>query len=101
MSADYRPPPHIADKPQLPTRGRDQEMVPAATISRPAMIERLHPADYSVAVKRNTWRWEIYRPGKSLPVERSADHFQTMAEATRAGKAALQRLVKLRLTLSI
>jgi len=70
------------------------------------MIERLDPADYSVAVKlnrgpRNSWRWEIYRPGKSIPVERSPDSFQTMAEATRAGKAALQRLVKLRLTLSI
>jgi hypothetical protein len=70
------------------------------------MIERLNSADYSVAVKqnrrpRNSWRWEIYRPGKSVPVERSMDTFQTMAEATRAGKEALQRFVKLRLTLSI
>ena len=68
------------------------------------MIEIFAPADYSLAVKRNrkpqgSWRWEIYRPGKSIPVERSPDHFQTMAEATRAGKEALQRLVKLRLTL--
>jgi hypothetical protein len=53
-------------------------MVPAATITR-----------------------AINRPGKSIPVERSPDNFQTMAEATKAGKAALQRLVKLRLTLSI
>jgi hypothetical protein len=70
------------------------------------MIERPDPTDYSVAVKqnrkpRNSWRWEIYRPGKSIPVERSPDYFQTMAEATRAGKEALQRLVKLRLTISI
>jgi hypothetical protein len=68
------------------------------------MMEMFVPADYSLAVKRNrkpqgSWRWEINRSGKSIPVERSPDHFQTMAEATRAGKAALQRLVKLRLTL--
>jgi hypothetical protein len=70
------------------------------------MIERPHPTDYSVAVKRNrkppnSWRWEINCPGKSVPVERSTDNFQTMAEATRAGKEALQRLVKLRLTLTL
>jgi hypothetical protein len=80
-------------------------MVPAASIPRAIMI-RLHPVDYSVAVKRNrkprnTWRWEINRPGKSIPVERSPDNFQTMAEATRAGKVALERLVKLNLTVSI
>jgi hypothetical protein len=69
------------------------------------MIERADPAEYSVAVKknrkpRNSWRWEINGPGKSIPVERSPDNFQTMAEATKAGKAALERLVKLRLSLS-
>jgi hypothetical protein len=58
------------------------------------MIEHLEPTDYSVAVKqnrkpRNSWRWEINRPGKSTPVKQSADHFETMAEATRAGKEAL------------
>jgi len=63
------------------------------------------PADYSVAVRRNrkphnTWRWEINGAGKSIPVQRSASHFETMAEATRAGKAALQRLVKSGLTIS-
>jgi hypothetical protein len=77
-------------------------MVPAATTPRAPMIERADPAEYSVAVKqnrkpRNSWRWEINRAGKSIPVERSQVHFLTMAEATRAGKAALQRLVKLRL----
>ena len=70
------------------------------------MREHFVSADYSVAVRRNrkpgnSWKWEIYRPGKSIPVERSPDRFQTMAEATRAGKAALQRLVKLRLTLAL
>jgi hypothetical protein len=81
-------------------------LVPAATIPQAIMIERPEPTDYSVAVRRNrkprnSWRWEINRPGKSIPVERSPDNFQTMAEATRSGKEALQRLVKLRLTLSI
>jgi hypothetical protein len=81
-------------------------MVPAATIPASLMIEHPDPADYSIAVRRNrkphnSWRWEIYRPGKSIPVERSSDHFQTMAEATRAGKAALQRVLKLRLTLTL
>ena len=69
------------------------------------MFERFDPADYSVTVKLNrkpssSWRWEINRAGKSIPVERSPGHFQTMAEATRAGKAALKRLVKFRLSLS-
>jgi len=68
------------------------------------MIERFDPADYSVAVKRNrkppnSWRWEISRAGKSIAVQRSRDIFQTMAEATKAGKAALQLLVKSCLTL--
>jgi hypothetical protein len=70
------------------------------------MIERPDPADYSVVVKqnrkpRNSWRWEINRPGKSVPVERSPDNFQTMAEATRAGKEALQRLLKLCINLFV
>ena len=67
------------------------------------MYAPFDPADYSVAVLRNkkpanSWRWEINGAGKSTPVERSASHFETMAEATRAGKAALERFVKLRLT---
>jgi hypothetical protein len=62
------------------------------------MIERFVSADYSVAVRRNrkprdSWRWEIYRAGKSIPVERSQDYFQTMAAATRAGKVALKQLL--------
>jgi hypothetical protein len=69
-------------------------MVPVATISRrigPIMIGRFNPADYSVAVKlnrqpRNSWRWEINRPGKCYSVERSQVYFQTVAEATRAEK---------------
>jgi hypothetical protein len=63
------------------------------------MIERFDPTDYSVAVKRNrkppnSWRWEISRAGKSIAVQRSQDVFHTMAEAIKAGKAALQLLAK-------
>ena len=74
---------------------------------RGLMVKRVKapfdPADYSIAVKRNrkpgnSWRWEINGAGKAIPVQRSASHFETMAEATRAGKAALERFVKLRLT---
>jgi hypothetical protein len=62
------------------------------------MIERFVSADYSVAVRRNrkprdSWRWEIYRAGKSIPVERSQGYFQTMAAATRARKVALKQLL--------
>jgi hypothetical protein len=60
--------------------------------------QRFDPADYTLAVKRCTkpsvsWRWEIHRAGKSIAVKRSPVHFQTMAEATRAGKVALKQFV--------
>ncbi|MEA2906113.1 MAG: hypothetical protein QOC56_139 [Alphaproteobacteria bacterium] len=53
----------------------------------------LNPSDYSLAIKNRRrppkpWRWEIYVAGKSKPVLQS-DFFETMAEATRSGKAAL------------
>ena len=52
--------------------------------------------DFSVVVKNRAplpkpWRWEIYAAGKSKPV-RQSDFFETMSEATRAGKAALAEL---------
>ena len=55
------------------------------------------PADYSLAVKRRgspakPWRWEIYSPCKTVPVERSPVFFESMAEAAREGKRALARL---------
>jgi hypothetical protein len=51
------------------------------------------PADYTLAIKNRghsskPWRWEISAAGKSKPVLQS-EFFETMAEATRAGKAAL------------
>jgi hypothetical protein len=58
------------------------------------MISEFDPTDYSVVVKRRgsppkPWRCEIYRAGKSDPVERSAVFFESMAQAARKGKMAL------------
>ncbi|MGH6672824.1 MAG: hypothetical protein ACRECV_12740 [Xanthobacteraceae bacterium] len=54
--------------------------------------------DFSVVVKHTAatpkpWRWEIYRAGRRSPIERSRTLFETMAEASRAGKAALGLLL--------
>jgi hypothetical protein len=58
------------------------------------MSEQFDPADYSFVVKRRgnpekPWRWEIYCAGKSTPVRRSPDCFESMAEAAKEGKKAL------------
>src|SRR5262245_29412337 len=60
------------------------------------MTPHMDPTDYSLAIKNKgrppkTWRWEIYAAGKRKPVQQS-DFFETMGEATRAGKAALAEL---------
>ncbi len=64
---------------------------------RTSMLDKLDfdDNDYSVVVKRrgrppNPWRWEIYRAGKSGPIEQSPIFFGTMAAANKAGKAALR-----------
>ncbi len=51
--------------------------------------------DFSVVVKNRSqppkpWRWEIYRAGRKNPIESSEVYFETVAEAKRAGKKALQ-----------
>ena len=56
-----------------------------------------HP-DFSVVVKGGapppkSWRWEIYRAGRNSAIERSKIFFETMTEAIRAGKAALNLLL--------
>jgi hypothetical protein len=56
-------------------------------------------SDFSVAIKNkgkppNPWRWEIYRVGRSTPVARSSEFFQTMQAAKDAGKTALAGLFK-------
>jgi hypothetical protein len=59
---------------------------------------RFDDTDYSVAVKNrgtppNSWRWEIYRAGRSSPIGQSPNFFCTMAAANKAGKAALKQLL--------
>jgi hypothetical protein len=54
--------------------------------------------DFSVVVKNRalppkSWRWEIYRAGRSSPIEQSKVLFESMTEASRAGKAALRLLL--------
>jgi hypothetical protein len=56
-----------------------------------------HP-DFSVVVKRRapppkSWRWEIYRAGRNSAIECSKIFFETMTEASRAGKAALDLML--------
>jgi hypothetical protein len=55
-----------------------------------------NPFDYTLAIKNKgrpprPRRWEIYAAGKSKPVQQS-HFFETMSEATRAGKSALAEL---------
>src|SRR5208282_4530973 len=40
----------------------------------------------------NSWRWEIYRAGRSNPIGQSPTFFRTTVAANRAGKAALKQL---------
>jgi hypothetical protein len=60
-----------------------------------AMIEQ---ADFSVVVKNRArppkpWRWEIYRAGRTSPIDHSEVYFESMTEANRAGKAALKQML--------
>jgi hypothetical protein len=55
-------------------------------------------ADFAVIVKNRApapkpWRWEIYRAGRNSPIDCSKTFFETMAEASRAGKRALALLL--------
>ena len=60
--------------------------------------DEFDPADYSVVVKLRgsppkPWRWEIYRAGRWGPVKSSPVFFESMAEAAKEGKKALERLL--------
>jgi len=59
------------------------------------MIEH---SDFSVVVKNRArppkpWRWEIYRAGRTSPIDHSEVYFESMTEANRAGKAALTKML--------
>jgi hypothetical protein len=54
--------------------------------------------DFFVVVKKRAappkpWRWEIYRAGRTSPIEHSEVFFETVAKANRAGKLALRSLL--------
>lgn len=62
------------------------------------MGQEFDPTDYSVVVKHrapppNPWRWEIYRAGRTSPVERSLIYFQSRGTASLAGQKALAQLL--------
>jgi hypothetical protein len=62
------------------------------------MIMPLDETDYSFVVKHRapppkSWKWEIYRAGRTSPIEQSSVYFETMATASRAGKEALKQLL--------
>jgi hypothetical protein len=62
------------------------------------MMMPIDQTDYSVVVKHRapppkSWRWEIYRAGRSSPIEQASVYFETMATASRAGKEALKQLL--------
>ena len=54
--------------------------------------------DFSVVVKHRAlppkpWRWEIYRAGRTSPIECSSVRYETVEAANRAGKEALKELL--------
>lgn len=54
--------------------------------------------DFSVVVKNRApppkaWRWEIYRAGRTSPIETSLVFFETITAANKAGKEALRLLL--------
>ena len=55
-------------------------------------------SDFSVVVKHRApppkpWRWEIYRAGRTSPIECSSVLYETVEAANRAGKAALKQFL--------
>lgn len=57
-------------------------------------LEQFDPADYTVMVKLRgnppkSWRSEICRSGRWGQLEFSSGFFESMAEATKAGKKSL------------
>jgi hypothetical protein len=54
--------------------------------------------DFSVVVEHRAappkpWRWEIYRAGRTSPIECSSVRYETVESANRAGKEALKLLL--------
>jgi hypothetical protein len=58
------------------------------------------PEDFSFVVKmrggpEKPWIWEVHCAGKAKPVERLSVFYKSAAEATREGKKALARILKM------
>jgi len=73
-----------------------QQWAVTETSAQLETMPTINPDEYKLAIKKRgtaarPWRWEIYAPCKSTPVQAS-EFFQTMSEATRAGKVALSKL---------
>src|SRR5437588_8320418 len=73
---------------------------PGRPPSAESPMHKLHfdCTDYSVVVKNRapppkSWRWEIYRAGRSNPIRRSTCYFHTMVAANKEGKEALKQLL--------
>jgi len=54
--------------------------------------------DFSVVVKHRAsppkpWKWEIYRAGRTSPIECSSVRYETVEAANKAGKEALKQLL--------
>ena len=62
------------------------------------MSNRFDQTDFSVVVKNRAplpkpWRWEIYRAGRTSPIECSSVRYETVEAANRAGKDALKQFL--------
>jgi hypothetical protein len=87
-------------------RGSDSLVSGSIEDSEPT-YQALYPAmgklhfdrtDYSVVVKNRarppiSWKWEIYRAGRSTRIDQSSVYFHTMATANQAGKEALKQML--------
>jgi hypothetical protein len=82
-------------KPEAPHRASGRWCLRAAGRILRDMNPRYDHTDFSVVVKNRApppkaWRWEIYRAGRSNPIECSSVYFETATAANQAGKKALQ-----------
>jgi hypothetical protein len=89
-----------AGTPAMPpaNRGRNADSLNDLTNEPLVDKSQFDDSDYSVVVKNrapppNSWRWEIYRAGRSSPIGQSPIFFRTMVAANKAGKAALKQLL--------
>jgi len=82
----------------LVSAGHRQLLAFGARPAHSRAMNGIDPTDYSVVVKHRAkppkpWRWEIYRAGRSGPIEQSSVYFKTMVTAGKAGKEALKQLL--------